>query len=116
MRTLLRRHTTLTAFTLSLAASTAFVACGSDSTTSTATDGGFDAGIGNRTGSGGATGTGGRASAGGTAGKGGAGGTAGKGGAGGTGGKGTGGKGTGGDTVTSNGDASSDAMVPDGAH
>jgi hypothetical protein len=116
MRTLLRRHTTLAAFSLSLAASTAFVACGSDSTTTAPSSDGGDAGV--RTGSGGATGTGGRASAGGaanTGGKGGAG-TGGKGGAGGTGGKGTGGKGAGGDTVTSNGDASSDAMVPDGAH
>jgi hypothetical protein len=118
-----RRHSTLAAFTVSLAASGCFVACGSDSNGGTSHE---EAGAGGSGGSGGGTtggssGSAGKAgAAGSTGGKAGGGGTGG--GAAGSGGKaGSGGTGMGGGQpvtdsgpdVTSNGDAA-DAMGPDG--
>ena len=101
----LRRHGTLIAFTCSVASSSAFVACGSDTSTGAGSvdfDAGGDGMAGATGTTGGATGNGGATSGG-----------AGNGGA-------QGGSGNGGATpmdsgpdVTSNGDASNDAMIPD---
>jgi hypothetical protein len=111
MGTLLRRHATLVAFSLSLAGSTAFVACGSDTNTSTIQlpdgGGGFDTGTGGGVASGsGGAGAGGKAASG-------AGGTATS--AGGV--TGTAGGAavvdSGSDAVTSNGDAQVDAANPE---
>lgn len=117
MLRLVRQHSTLFAFSVSLAASVTFVACGSDEGTTTGGGtGGTDAGA-----TGGSSGTGGGSSTGGTAGTGGTsatGGTAGTGGTSATGGTaGTGGStsptDSGSDSMTSNGDAMTDGMVPD---
>src|SRR5687767_8231088 len=102
---LLRRHSTLFVFSVSLASCGYVVACGGDddSNTSPDTDGG-DVEV---TGGFGGGGTAGRGGAGGTAGRGGSGGTAGRGGSGGTAGRGGSG-GTmpeAGDDVVSNADA-----------
>ena len=113
MRTLslVRRHTTLVAFSLSLAGSATFVACGSDTSSVSGTgDAGKDGGTGGGGSSaGGGTSTGGTGAGGKAAGGAGGAGTGGKA-AGGAGGKAAGGAGgapmdSGADSMTSNGDS-----------